>query len=84
MPAQTETKRKLAGILSADVVGYSRLMQADEQATVDANWRRGSLIGTTRGYGGGGMLSPALRSPSAERNNHSSRWLYLRASCQKF
>ncbi|MFB3137677.1 MAG: adenylate/guanylate cyclase domain-containing protein [Phycisphaerales bacterium] len=31
-----ETKRKLAAILSADVVGYSRLMGADEEATVSA------------------------------------------------
>ena len=31
-----ESKRKLAAILSADVVGYSRLMGADEEATVSA------------------------------------------------
>ena len=31
-----EAKRKLAAILSADVVGYSRLMGADEEATVSA------------------------------------------------
>jgi class 3 adenylate cyclase len=35
MPTQAEPHRKLAAILSADVVGYSRLMQADEQATLD-------------------------------------------------
>jgi len=29
------SERRLAGILSADVVGYSRLMAADEQATID-------------------------------------------------
>ena len=29
-----EFKRKLTAILSADVVGYSRLMSADEAATV--------------------------------------------------
>ncbi len=28
------TQRKLAAILSADVVGYSRLMAEDEEATV--------------------------------------------------
>ncbi len=28
------TQRKLAAILSADVVGYSRLMADDEEATV--------------------------------------------------
>ena len=31
-----DAKRKLAAILSADVAGYSRLMQADEEATVAA------------------------------------------------
>ncbi len=31
----TDAKRKLAAILSADVVGYSRLMAADERATMD-------------------------------------------------
>ncbi len=31
----SDAKRKLAAILSADVVGYSRLMGEDEQATVD-------------------------------------------------
>jgi class 3 adenylate cyclase len=35
MPTDAESHRKLAAILSADVVGYSRLMEADEQATVD-------------------------------------------------
>jgi len=31
-----EAKRRLAAILSADVAGYSRLMQGDEEATVAA------------------------------------------------
>ncbi len=35
MPADSEPRRKLAAILSADAVGYSRLMQADEPATVE-------------------------------------------------
>jgi class 3 adenylate cyclase len=30
----TEAERKLAAILSADVVGYSRLMSEDEAATI--------------------------------------------------
>ncbi len=30
----SETERKLTAILSADVAGYSRLMGADEEATV--------------------------------------------------
>ena len=29
------TQRKLTAILSADVVGYSRLMGDDEEATID-------------------------------------------------
>ncbi len=33
MPSDT-VERKLAAILSADVVGYSRLMAEDEDATV--------------------------------------------------
>lgn len=32
-PAATGTQRRLAAILSADIAGYSRLMQADDQAT---------------------------------------------------
>ena len=35
MPAE-EVQRRLAAILSADVVGYSRLMEADEEATIRA------------------------------------------------
>ena len=35
MPATNKSHRKLAAILSADAVGYSRLMQADEAATVE-------------------------------------------------
>jgi class 3 adenylate cyclase len=35
MPANSEPHRKLAAILSADAVGYSRLMQANEAATVE-------------------------------------------------
>ena len=31
-----ESKRRLAAILSADVAGYSRLMGADEEATIAA------------------------------------------------
>ncbi len=30
-----EAKRKLAAILSADVVGYSRLMSDDDRATLE-------------------------------------------------
>ena len=33
--AASKTRRKLAAILSADVQGYSRLMGADEEATIE-------------------------------------------------
>ena len=33
--ADRSSRRKLAAILSADVVGYSHLMAADEAATVE-------------------------------------------------
>ena len=33
--ASSKTTRKLTAILCADVVGYSRLMGADEEATID-------------------------------------------------
>ena len=32
--AEERAKRKLSGILSADAVGYSRLMQEDEAFTI--------------------------------------------------
>ena len=34
--ALEDTERRLAAILSADVVGYSRLMDADEESTVQS------------------------------------------------
>ena len=33
--AKKTTQRKLTAILCADVVGYSRLMGADEEATIE-------------------------------------------------
>ena len=33
--AETHTQRRLAAILAADVVGYSRLVRADEEGTLD-------------------------------------------------
>jgi len=33
--AESKTQRKLTAILCADVVGYSRLMGADEEATIE-------------------------------------------------
>jgi adenylate cyclase len=34
--AEERTQRRLAAILAADVVGFSRLMEADEAATMAA------------------------------------------------
>jgi hypothetical protein len=31
---ETRAKRKLSGMFSADVVGYSRMMQEDETSTI--------------------------------------------------
>ena len=46
-------KRKLAAILSADAVGYSRLMAADEAATLKTlNAHRGLMGGLIRQHGG--------------------------------
>jgi adenylate cyclase len=51
--APDRTERKLAAILSADVVGYSRLMADDEAATVEAVKATWELCdGLIRQYGG--------------------------------
>ncbi|MGD9159493.1 MAG: adenylate/guanylate cyclase domain-containing protein, partial [Desulfobacteraceae bacterium] len=42
---QERTKRKLSGILSADVVGYSRLMEEDEEYTIQCIEENKKLIG---------------------------------------
>ena len=34
--AETRTRRRLAAVLAADVVGYSRLMEQDESGTLAA------------------------------------------------
>ena len=48
-----ETKRRLAAIFAADVEGYSRLMGADEVATLDAlTARREILDGLIASHGG--------------------------------
>ncbi len=39
----TEIDRKIAVILVADVVGYSKHMERDENATFKANWKIYSL-----------------------------------------
>ena len=42
---QERTKRKLSGILSADVVGYSRLIAEDEEFTIQCLEENKRLIG---------------------------------------
>ena len=52
MPSTT-VERRLAAILSADAVGYTRLMAADEVATMDMlNAHRGVIAGLVRKHGG--------------------------------
>lgn len=48
MPADSEPHGKLAAILSADAVGYSRLMQADEPATVETLNAYRATVGGSR------------------------------------
>ncbi len=53
MAEPIETKRRLAAIFAADVEGYSRLMGADEVATLDAlTERRQILDGLIANHGG--------------------------------
>src|SRR6476619_2363790 len=46
--------RKLAAIMAADVVGYSRLMEADEAGTLAAlrNWRKAILEPAIQSHAG--------------------------------
>ena len=51
--------RKLAAVLAADVVGYSRLMQDDDQATLRAlNARRALFADQVAGHGGSIVNAP--------------------------
>ena len=50
-------RRRLAAIVSADVVGYSRLMGADETGTLDAlRAHRGELIDPVTDQHGGRIV----------------------------
>jgi TolB-like protein len=60
------TKRKLAAILSADVVGYSRLMAQDEEATVAALNQSRALFRTAVETRGGRVIDTAGDSVLAE------------------
>ncbi len=76
----TEVEHKLAAILSADIVGYSRLMAEDEDETVRRltayRTEITNLVGSTAG---GSWTSPATTSwPSSPRPPMpSSGWARL-------
>lgn len=50
-------ERRLAAVLAADVVGYSRLMQADDQATLAALTERRRLFGERSAAHGGRVVN---------------------------
>jgi TolB-like protein len=61
-----ETKRRLAAIFAADVEGYSRLMGADEVATLDALTARREILDGLIGTHGGRIANTAGDSVLAE------------------
>jgi class 3 adenylate cyclase len=68
-------ERKLASILAADVAGYSRLMEADEEATLATlsshQWLIDEEIISHRGRLLGALARPPfLRLPVAHREPH--------------
>ena len=60
------TQRRLSAILAADVVGYSRLMQRDEDATVRALTERRALFAERAGAHGGRIVNAPGDSILAE------------------
>src|SRR5258707_4843818 len=61
-----ETKRRLAAIFAADVEGYSRLMGADEVATLDALTTRREVLDGLIAHHGGRIANTAGDSVLAE------------------
>jgi adenylate cyclase len=61
-----ETKRRLAAIFAADVEGYSRLMGADEVATLDALTARREILDGLIATRGGRIANTAGDSVLAE------------------
>ena len=61
-----EVKRRLAAIFAADVEGYSRLMGADEVATLDALTARRKILDGLIGTHGGRIANTAGASVLAE------------------
>ena len=58
-----EQNRRLAVILAADIVGYSRLMASDEEATVQALVTYQDVIGAPRGRASRADLRRCGRRP---------------------
>ena len=59
-------ERRLAAVIAADVVGYSRLMQEDDQATVWALTERRALIAVHVEAAGGRIVNAPGDSMLAE------------------
>ena len=62
MDEELSIQRRLAAILAADIAGYSRLMHADEAATVQDLKAHQSVILPLIGHVGGSSTPPAMAS----------------------
>ena len=62
----TEVKRRLAAILSADVVDYTRLMAADEEFTVQTLGASVAIVATEAREHGGRIVNAVGDSVLAE------------------
>jgi class 3 adenylate cyclase len=67
-----EVKRRLAAIFAADVEGYSRLMGADEVATLDALTSRREILDRNCQDGGLAQQVSTRRDPLANPSCSSS------------
>jgi len=65
-PAMTESKRRLTTILASDVVGYSRLMATDEEATLAILRTYRAVIGDLVAKHGGRIFNTAGDAVLAE------------------
>ena len=91
--AKEKVKRRLAAIFAADMVGYSRLMEADEEGTIARqNAHRKELIDPTLAEHNGRivkLMGDAFWSSSQASSmrcdvpsRYSRRWLSGRLTCQ--
>ena len=61
--SEVRTSRRLAAILAADVVGYSRMMAADETGTLSAlNLHREAIFNTGVARQGGRVVGKGSRT----------------------